>query len=70
MIQYRRKYNSKRKHETRPWHDTFLSHTITETDWKIFDFRIDGVVYTDPSKEFKEVYSKLKMWYKLQNDTV
>jgi len=65
MIQYRRKYNSKRKHETRPWINTSLAHTITSTDWKIFEFRIDGVVYYSQSKEFKEAYSKLKMWEKL-----
>ena len=66
MIEYARKFKATRDSE-QIWHTTFLSHTITESDWKLFDFKIDGVIFNSPTEEFQNVYGKLRMWSKLND---
>lgn len=68
MILYRRKYNSKFKHETRPWYKLDLLKTnISLVDWQIYEFRLNGVIYASPSQAFIEEYNKIMMWRKLSD---
>lgn len=69
MVEYARKYNSKHKMRNREWKTVHPPFTITPMDWKVFDFRFNGVVYTSPTLEFKNALSKEVMWRNL-NDTI
>lgn len=65
MIYYRRKYNHN-KPKARPWFGVSLdNYRLTSKDQKIYDFRIDGVVYTILSDEFREAYEKHLLWSRL-----
>ena len=63
MVQFRLKYDSKFKQKKRSWKTVDIETTcIHTTDWYIFEFKIDGIIYTNPSKEFQEAYDKILMW--------
>jgi len=56
----------KSKHK---WRDQ--SHKIvhrSEIFFSVFDYRIDGVVFTDVGTEFDEAFNKHMTWKALQND--
>ena len=66
-MQYRRKYNSKYKHETRLWKPFYVNiNTLTSIDWILYEFRLNNVIYSSPSIAFIEEYNKLVMWEKLK----
>jgi len=67
MIQYRRKYNSKIKHNASNWGCFDSSfNTISKVDWHIFEFKLNDIIYRSPSKAFVKAYEQMLMWERIQ----
>jgi hypothetical protein len=68
-FKYARK--SKQKHENRKWTGMSVTDSkniyITGADWAVFDFCINGVIYTNPTEEVTTLIEKHNMWSELKS---
>lgn len=47
------------------WWPATPQDIIKNINFKIYEVRIDGVVYTEETEEFKEAFNKAKLWMQL-----
>lgn len=69
-LEYRHKKSRKYTATNYTWKNcsSYVNNVPSSIDWRVFDFRLNGKVYTSLTKKFNEEFSKYLIWKRL-NET-